>query len=117
MMDKEWGNLDLNQGPTGYEGGGPPYHPTHTSRYAQKDKRFLLKMVIIFAEWCWLNVLVFVPLVYRNCRTARMQVFSMFAVVFVLHASNFSVQPLRDSTSTAKAIWRGVNCCLRLPQP
>lgn len=52
--------------PTDYEGGRPPYHPTHTSRYAQKNKDFLSKLLIIFAEWCLLNVPITVPLVYRT---------------------------------------------------
>jgi site-specific DNA recombinase len=30
---KGWGNLDLNQGPAGYEGGGPPYNPILSNRY------------------------------------------------------------------------------------
>ncbi len=32
---KEWGNLDLNQGPTGYEGGRTPTYPISISRYEQ----------------------------------------------------------------------------------
>lgn len=35
---KKWGNLDLNQGPTGYEGGGLPHLRILTNRYTQHDK-------------------------------------------------------------------------------
>lgn len=30
---KKWGNLDLNQGPAGYEGGRLSYYPITSSRY------------------------------------------------------------------------------------
>jgi hypothetical protein len=30
---KKWGNLDLNQGPAGYEGGGLPHHSIPSNRY------------------------------------------------------------------------------------
>ena len=30
---KKRGNLDLNQGPAGYEGGGPQYNPIPSNRY------------------------------------------------------------------------------------
>jgi len=47
MKIGKWGKQDLNLRPTGYEGGGLPYHPIPTSRYEQKDKRFLSKMLLI----------------------------------------------------------------------
>ncbi len=39
MHVKEWGNLDLNQGPAGYEGGGNPHHSTPPNRYQQHYKQ------------------------------------------------------------------------------
>ena len=45
---KKWGNLDLNQGPAGYEGGGPPYNPIPSNRYGQDDKAFMAKMLLDF---------------------------------------------------------------------
>ncbi len=45
---REWGNLDLNQGPTGYEGGGPPYNPIPSNRYEYDSKGFLVKKLLAF---------------------------------------------------------------------
>ena len=45
---ERWGNLDLNQGPTGYEGGGPPYNPIPSNRYEYDGKGFLIKMLLEF---------------------------------------------------------------------
>ena len=90
-----WGNLDLNQGPTGYEGGGPPYHPTHTSRYAQQDKRFVLKMVIIFAEFCGLNMHVSVPLVYRAYRSVLIVAITVLISFGIASLSAMSPRPCK----------------------
>lgn len=35
---KEWGNLDLNQGPTGYEGGRTPTYPISSNRFQYNVK-------------------------------------------------------------------------------
>jgi hypothetical protein len=43
-----WGNLDLNQGPTGYEGGRLPQYPIPSSHYEDDGKGFLIKMLLDF---------------------------------------------------------------------
>jgi hypothetical protein len=47
---KKWGNLDLNQGPEGYEGGGLPQNPILSNRYELDDKRFTAKMLLDFMD-------------------------------------------------------------------
>jgi hypothetical protein len=50
MKYKEWDNLDLNQGPTGYEGGGTPTYPATFSRFQTEDKRLLHKKLLVFVR-------------------------------------------------------------------
>jgi hypothetical protein len=45
---KKWGNLDLNQGPAGYEGGGPPYNPVPSNRYEYDGKGLKAKILLEF---------------------------------------------------------------------
>lgn len=45
---EKWGNLDLNQGPAGYEGGRLSYYPITSSHYEQDDKWFMAKMLLDF---------------------------------------------------------------------
>lgn len=46
---KGWGNLDLNQGPTGYEGGGLPPHSTPSNRYEHNNKEVAFWLLSISA--------------------------------------------------------------------
>ncbi len=41
-------NLDLNQGPAGYEGDRLSYYPIPFNRYEQDDKAFMAKMLLEF---------------------------------------------------------------------
>jgi hypothetical protein len=38
--------MDLNHGPTGYEGGGTPLYPIPSSRYECDSKGFRIKMLL-----------------------------------------------------------------------
>lgn len=48
LEKKKWGNLDLNQGLAGYEGGRLSYYPLPSNRYEQDDKGFMPKMLLEF---------------------------------------------------------------------
>ncbi|WP_213158359.1 hypothetical protein [Parachlamydia sp. AcF125] len=48
---KKWGNLDLNQGPAGYEGGGLRLYPVPSNLNQLDDSLFLNEKSTGF---CWL---------------------------------------------------------------
>ena len=66
MMDKEWGNLDLNQGPTGYEGGRVPIQPTPSNFNAHEDNGLPFKDLLEFIGYCLLDVKFGAPFMHRR---------------------------------------------------
>ena len=58
--------MDLNHGPTGYEGGGLPHYSIPSNRYEHDGKGFPFIMLLDFIELGWCNMKVVVPPLHRG---------------------------------------------------
>jgi hypothetical protein len=66
VLWKKYGNLDLNQGPAGYEGGRLSYYPLSSNHFEQDDRGIMPKMLLDFIEYGWQNISFTAPQVHRR---------------------------------------------------